>query len=93
MATLFCKWPPNDQTSAQAYLDECDAQLAIAIGEPGAKWANAPREDQNGNWTVALLGPPWKWQLGTPFAEPASCAALREDAVVVETPEWPVEEE
>lgn len=88
MATLFCKWPSQDQAKANAYNDECTAQNP----DLGATWALV-RQDQNGNWTVPLLGAPWSFDGVTPFDEPASCAALREDAVVVETPEWPVLED
>jgi hypothetical protein len=88
MATLFCKWPPQDQAKALAYNAECSAQYELLTSEENAVWANV-RVDQNGNWTVPLLGPPWFFIAPNDFEEPASCAALRVDAVVVETPEWP----
>lgn len=88
MATLFCKWPAQDEAKAQAYNDECTVQNPDA----GAIWSNV-RLDRNGNWTVALLGPPWSFDGVVPFPEPPSCAILREAAVVVETPEWPLVEE
>lgn len=92
MATLFCKWTPSEQAKAVAYEAECTAQYRIAASLPSGKWALV-REDKNGNWTVPLLGPPWSWDGVSSFPEPASCLALRVDAVVVETPEWPVVEE
>jgi hypothetical protein len=97
MATLFCKWPSNDEASANAYKAECDAEYEAFIAnagfpEPGAIWALV-REDKNGNWTVPLFGPPWAHDGVNPITEPSSCAALRVDAVVVETPEWPGEDE
>lgn len=93
MATLFCKWPANDKAGADAYKAECDTQYEAFLDlngfpEPGAIWTLV-REDANGNWTVAMFGPPWSFDGTNPIAEPASCAALRQDAVVVETPEWP----
>lgn len=84
MSTLFCKWPPSEQGKAEAYEAECTAQNP----DVGATWALV-REDRNGNWTVPLLGPPWSYDGINAFPEPASCAALRVDAVVVQTPEWP----
>lgn len=91
MSTLFVRFPPTDQVDAQAYCNECNARYADLVSEPGALWY-IPREDKHGNWTVALFGPPWEWIIGTPVPEPSSCAALRVEAVVVETPEWPEEE-
>lgn len=91
MATLFCKWPPENEAGALAYLAECNAQALAQLNEP--VWAPAPRLDRNGNHTVALFGPPWSFDGVNPFPEPASCLALRVDAVVVETPEWPVVED
>lgn len=88
MSTLFCKWPPTDQAKAIAYNDECTAQNP----DVGSIWGNV-REDKNGNWTVPLLGPPWSYDGVNVVAEPPSCALLRVDAVVVETPEWPIVEE
>lgn len=88
MSTLFCKWPPTEQAKAIAYNDECTVQNP----DVGSVWGNV-RQDKNGNWTVPLLGPPWSFDGVTTFPEPPTCAALRVDAVVVETPEWPIEEE
>lgn len=85
MTTLFCKWPESDKAKADAYLAECNIQNP----DTGATWALV-RQDRNGNWTVPLLGPPWVYDGGVPFPEPETCAALRADAVVVETPEWPI---
>lgn len=84
MATRFCKWPPQDRAKATAYNNECTARNP----DIGSTWALS-REDKNGNWTVPLLGPPWSYDGVNVFAEPASCAALRVDAVIVETAEWP----
>jgi hypothetical protein len=92
MATKFVKFPPDQKTKADAYNDECAVHYSALVSEPGGLWAIV-REDRNGNWTVPLYGPPWEWVLGTPVAEPASCAVLRADAVVVDFPEWPAEEE
>lgn len=97
MATLFCKWPGNSLAAAEAYKAEADARYEEFLSnagfpEPGAIWALI-REDKNGNWTVPLFGPPWSHDGINPVAEPGSCAALRADAVVVETPEWPLVEE
>jgi len=89
MSTLFCKWPAADKAGADAYNAECAAQYEALTSEPDAVWAIV-REDRNGNWTVPLLGPPWFYMVADDFAEPASCAALRVGAVVVETPEWPI---
>ena len=91
MATLFCKWPADDKAKADAYNDECSVQYEALTSEVDAIWAIV-REDANGNWTVPLLGPPWFYISPGDFQEPASCFALRGDAVVVATPEWPVEE-
>lgn len=88
MSTRFCKWPPTEQAKAIAYNDECTAQSP----DVGSVWGNV-REDKNGNWTVPLLGPPWSYDGVNVFPEPASCAALRVDAVVVDTPEFPEVEE
>ena len=88
MSTLFCKWPANDKTSADAYNAECAIQYGIPTSEDPAVWA-VVREDANGNWTVPLLGPPWFHMVPDDFEEPASCLALRTNAVVVEHPEWP----
>jgi len=93
MTTKFVKFPPAAQVAAQAYCDECTNQQFAATAGMETLWY-VPREDRNGNWTVALYGPPY--QYGMPLvevAEPASCAALRADAVVVDTPEWPDPEE
>jgi len=97
MSTLFVKHPPADQAGSIAYCNECNARYEQFLSdnsapEPGAIWY-IPREDKNGNWTVALFGPPWSWDGINTVPEPASCAALRVDAVVVETPEWPVFDE
>ncbi len=91
MSTLFCKWPANAKANADTYNDECATQYADLTSEVGAIWAIV-REDANGNWTVPLLGPPWFYVVEGDFVEPASCLALRGDAVVVAAPEWPVEE-
>ena len=91
MSTKFVKWPPEQQAKAVAYEAECSVQLRIMTGEPSDIWY-IPREDRNGNWTVALYGPPWIWDQAE-VPEPPSCAALRVDGVVVDFPEWPVEEE
>lgn len=91
MATLFCKWPPAEKSGADVYKAECDTQFAAITNEPGGVWALV-REDKNGNWTVPLFGPPWP-SAEDPVSEPPSCAALRADAVVVETPEWPEPED
>lgn len=96
MSTKFVKFPPEKQADAIAYEAECRVQLKAMMAannqpEPDAIWY-IPRQDRNGNWTVALYGPPWVW-LTEVVEEPASCAALRADAVVVDYPEWPVEEE
>lgn len=88
MATLFCKWPVHDEAKAIAYNLECTAQNP----DTGATWALV-RQDKNENWTVPLLGPPWSFDGISEFQEPVSCAALRADAVIVETPEWPLIEE
>lgn len=91
MATLFCKWPAPNKPAADAYNAECAVQYGVLTSEANAAWAIV-REDANGNWTVPLLGPPWFYQQPEDFEEPASCLALRANAVVVATPEWPVEE-
>lgn len=92
MSTLFVKFPPANETGAIAYCNECNARYAELVSEENGIWY-IPHEDVNGNWTIALFGPPWEWVLGVPVSEPASCAALRVDGVVVEHPEWPIEEE
>lgn len=92
MATLFCKWPPADKAKADAYNAECRDQYELLTSEVNAIWAIV-REDANGNWTVPLLGPPWFYMFENDFAEPPTCLALRGDAVVVATPEWPVVED
>lgn len=92
MSTLFCKWPANGQLDAEAYEAECTVEYVLMSEEIGGRWALV-REDRNGNWTVPLYGPPWSFDGVSPIGEPASCAALRVDAVVVETPEWPEEDE
>lgn len=92
MATLFCKWPANDKAGADAYAAQCAIDYGLLSGEENAIWAIS-RADQNGNWTVPLLGPPWCYVIPGDFEESASCLALRGDAVVVATPEWPDEEE
>ena len=91
MATLFCKWPVADRVGAEAYTAECAVQYEALTSEPGADWA-VVREDANGNWTVPLLGAPWFYQAAGDFEEPVACLALRADAVVVATPEWPASE-
>lgn len=83
MATLFCKWPPQDEIKAQNYNDEC----TIHNPDIGATWA-VVRQDKHSNWTVPLMGPPWSFDGVNEVVEPPSCAALRIDAVVVEYPEW-----
>jgi len=99
MSTKFVKFPPEKEADAIAYEAECTAQLRLLTGEVDGRWyvnpvTGAPggRPDRNGNWTVALYGPPWVWNVAE-VEEPASCALLRADAVVVDFPEWPVEEE
>lgn len=90
MSTKFVKFPPEKQADAAAYCNECTAQYIAMSGEVGGLWY-IPRVDKNNNWTVALYGPPWIWDVLI-VEEPPSCAALRVDAVVVDTPEWPNEE-
>lgn len=97
MATLFCKWPANQKGGADTYKAVCDAAYEDFLDvngapEPGAIWALV-REDKNGNWTVPLFGPPWSFDGINPISEPAACLSAREDAVVVESPEWPEPEE
>lgn len=92
MATLFCKWPANDKVGADAFAAQCSIEYGLLTGEANATWAIVC-EDANGNWTVPLLGAPWFYMVPGDFEEPTSCLALRGDAVVVATPEWPVEEE
>jgi hypothetical protein len=92
MSTKFVKFPPEQQVAAQAYCTACSVAYSALVGEVGGIWAII-RQDKNNNWTVPLFGQPWEWVTGTPVAEPANCLALRADAVVVDTPEWPVEEE
>lgn len=92
MATKFCKWPPEQQVAADAYNAECAVQYGILTSEDPATWA-INRIDANGNWTVPLLGPPWFYIAPEDFEEPPTCAALRGNAVVVDTPEWPVIDE
>lgn len=87
MATLFCKWPPAEKDSADAYNAECAVRYGRLTAEEGAVWSIV-REDANGNWTAPLLGPPWFHATEGDFEEPASCLALRSGAVVVATPEW-----
>lgn len=89
MSTLFVKFPPNAEAKAIAYEAECTARL-VETFPTETQWA-VVRVDQNGNWVVPLYGPPWEHVLGEPVPEPASCAALRVDGVVVLTPEWPAE--
>jgi hypothetical protein len=91
MSTLFVKFPPTDQVAATAYNDECGVHLRAMTGEVDGIWGLV-RVDRNGNWTVPLYGPPWSWDGVNTVAEPPSCAALRVTAVVVETPEWPIED-
>lgn len=89
--TRFCKWPPNAELAAVAYEAECTEQFVL-MAPSETQWGYV-REDKNGNWTVPMLGPPFEWGLPPePVGEPASCALLRAGAVVVETPEWPIEE-
>ncbi len=90
MTTLFVKFPPTDEAKAIAYEAECSEELHAAYPEETVWYV--PRQDKNGNWTVALYGPPFKIG-GVEVSEPPSCAALRVDAVVVETPEWQEEED
>ena len=90
MSTKFIKWPPEKQADAAAYEAECTAQLRLMTGSGGDRWY-IPRVDRNSNWTVALYGPPWVWDVAE-VAEPSSCAELRVDGVVVDAPEWPDEE-
>lgn len=92
MATLFCKWPPANKAGADAYNAECRDQYELLTSELNATWSIC-REDANGNWTVPLLGPPWFYIVPEDFDEPPTCLALRGDAVVVATPEWPIEED
>lgn len=88
MSTLFVKFPPNAQAKAIAYEAECTARLHETYPAE-TQWA-VVKVDQNGNWVVPLYGPPWECG-AVVVEEPASCAALRVDGVVVATPEWPVE--
>lgn len=92
MATLFCKWPAAEKAKADAYNDECGDQYEALTSEVNAIWSIV-RADKNGNWTVPLLGAPWFYLVPNDFTEPASCLPLRADAVVVETPEWPLDPE
>lgn len=90
MANKFVKFPPEHLAKAQAYLDECNVHYRALVGEPEGVWSTV-RLDRNGNHTVALYGPPWIWDT-TEVPEPAECAALRVDGVVVDDPEWPVDD-
>jgi hypothetical protein len=101
MSTLFVKFPPDKEADALAYEAECTAHYrALNSAFASEHWGltqqdgQGPwflRQDRNSNWTVQLFGPPWVYG-GNVVTEPASCAALRVDAVAVETPEWPEEE-
>lgn len=91
MSTKFVKFPPEKGAEAVAYEAECSAQLRLLTGEPTDIWAIV-RLDRNNNHTVPLYGPPWVWNVAE-VEEPASCLALRGDAVVVDFPEWPVVED
>ncbi len=92
MTTLFCKWPANDKAGADAYNAQCGIEYGILGGEENAQWY-VPREDVNGKWVVALMGPPWEFIVNQYYAEEASCAALRVGIEVSETPDWPIEED
>lgn len=89
MRTFYCKWPPERQAEAAAYDAEAVLQAQQDSGDPSAGWM-APREDQNGNWTVAYYGPPGSIDGINDLVETPVLLALRQDAVIVETPEWPV---
>lgn len=91
MSTRFVKFPPTAQADAIAYEAECRIYYRVLVSEPDGVWGNV-REDRNGNWTVPLYGPPWSWDGINTVPEPPSCAAARASGVVVETPEWPIEE-
>ncbi len=88
MANHVCIFPVGKQAEALAYKAACDAHYAANFEENGI--FGYCRPDSTGDWVVPYYGPPWSFDGVTPFPEPASCLALRVDAVVVETPEWPV---
>lgn len=92
MATKFCKWPPENKAAADAYVAACNVAFRVITGEADGIWYIS-KADANGNWTVAMLAPPWEYIIGVPFTEPPACALAREGAVVVDTPEWPVIDE
>lgn len=92
MQTKFAKWPGAEKAKADTYKAEADVQIAVIQNEPGGTWTEV-FEDRNGNWTCALLAAPFTVDGVTPIEEPASCAALRVDAVIVDDPEKPVNPE
>ena len=90
MATRFCKWPAGDRAGAEAYREACDAAFAGHEGVQGAVWA-VVRPDRNGDWIAPLFGPPWP-EAAAAVVEPAACLAARAGAVVIETPDWPADD-
>ena len=89
MANKVVIFPVTKLAEAEAYAAECNAHYAANF-EPGGQFAYI-RPDYMGQHVVPLYGPPWTFD-GTPFDEPAECAALRVDGVIHNEAIWPDED-
>lgn len=90
MANKVVIFPETKLAEAQNYKAVCDAHYA-ANYEVNGIFAYV-RPDIEGQHVTPFYGPPWEFQTGTPFVEPAACAAARIDGVIHDFAIWPVEE-
>ena len=89
MANKVVIFPETKLAEAQAYLAACDAHFSANF-EPGGILGYI-RPDYIGQHVTPFYGPGWTFD-GSPFEEPAECAALRVDGVIHDFAIWPPEE-
>lgn len=91
MANRQIVWPAGKEDERDAYADEADVQWKIITSDPTGIWTYR-REDAFGQPYCAFLGPPQVYD-GNVIVEPPSCAALRENGVIVDAVVLPDDDE
>lgn len=91
MANRVVIFPVEKQAAAENYKTVVNAHFAATF-EPGGAFAYI-RNDAEGQWVVPYYGPPWEFNIGEGFTEPAECIAARADGVIHDFAIWPPEEE
>jgi len=87
MANKVIIFPVGQEAAANAYKAICDQHYA-ATYEPGGIWSYVQFDVFN-QPVCPFYGPPWEFETGTPFTEPAECAALRATGILHDFAVWP----